>query len=486
MNIKHIVCAAMVSFTVAFTLPAAHADKYPFTPKPYTCSIVYTNGKPATDATLVDDLVNLITNAVNSASYKADKHGHVRLTPAMKQMDMEVQYCTSPTGFGFMQGIPDGESTSTPTFMLYPITRLRVHFVDQNRKPLPNLKVSVQGLTRGTGMSTTGIDWSDKIPGVWTQTTDIHGCATFKHLPQGFSLTTSTEDIHHSLSALTKPILLSQSPITPDATIQVIPAAVVSGIVMDGATNTPLEGITVEAKGSKDSAIARSDKNGRFTIGQLSPGEYRVAQVVGLETIDVGQPDYHANAIPDWISDPQQVEIHSAADATGVVLHLFRGGLITGKVTDTKSGAPLAGVQVNALPADAQAPKILRDISSAVTGTDGSYSLRVSPGKVIVTLQPTSKTTDSQPQSQIEILEGQAKTVDLHVNGSTYPVPGPTVTTHGVEAYANSEIVVSSVASTDMLPPDNYVPEATSKMPIHRSASYKKQRHAMKRSHSVK
>ena len=270
---------------VVSLIPAAHAAGFQDQSYTLTCKITYPGGKPAADASLFQDLWNLTTMAVTTSAYKADKSGQVRLTYTPHELDTveEILYCTSLNGVGFLQASPDGAQALT--FILHPFTSLRVHFVDRDGKPLPNLKVSVTTLTRGSGLSTSGLSWNDKIPGDWTQTTDISGCATFKHLPQGFSLQAGTGDNHYSSAGLPKPILLSKTARTPDATITLARAAIISGAVVDGTTNTPIADITVEAKGSKDAGTARSDKNGRFTIGQLAPGEYRVAQVVGIESL---------------------------------------------------------------------------------------------------------------------------------------------------------------------------------------------------------
>ena len=465
MNPRTIYTCAAAAILLA-VISVAYADNAP-TDQSHTetCKIVYPDGKPAADATLYLDLLDKTTNALTISAYKADKLGIVRATISPHEFEnaVPIPYITSPTGFGFPdQSTSDGR---VATFTLQPFTSVQVHFVDPDGKPVPRVTVSPFGFSESGSPDIIRSRWDDRIPGGWTQTTDDSGMATFNNLPQGYDLIVSAADGHYLYPDTKKPILLSNAPTTPDATVTLTPAGAVSGTVVDGTTNTPQAGITILAEGLKGFGHAVSDSNGHFTFDRLAGGRYVIVQTAAY-AMGVKAPS-------DWISDPQYITVDTGADASGVVLRLFHGGLITGKVTDKATGRPLADVPVSATPADGQTLEIQHDDHSATTGADGAYSLRISPCIATVTIQPAFKTTGTLPQTKIDIKEGDVKTINSQVKGpgliygivlgpNGKPVPGASVVTRGTDPYAMSQDYTTDskgcfVADTNKLAPKSTI-----------------------------
>jgi len=90
----------------------------------------------------------------------------------------------------------------------------------------------------------------------------------------------------------------------------------------------------------------------------------------------------------------------------------------------------------------------------AATTPEATLTLRVSPCKAAITVQLAAKTTGALPQTQIDIREGDLKTVNFQIKG--HPVSEANIATHGIEAYVNNQYANSQVAtgaSTTLLPP---------------------------------
>ena len=149
-------------------------------PVTYSSILVYPDGKPAVDATLVVDTIDPTTNSVSALTYKPDQNGRVSfsINATPMQFGSPVVYVTSPDGCGFWFQ-PKFNFTSIVT--LQPFTRVRVHLVDASGKPVPHVRLC-------PGNFQSACFWNEAIPGVWTQTTDSAGNATLAQLPQGCTL----------------------------------------------------------------------------------------------------------------------------------------------------------------------------------------------------------------------------------------------------------------------------------------------------------
>jgi len=135
-----------------------------------------------------------------------------------------------------------------------------------------------------------------------------------------------------------------------------VPLATITGKVTDAKTGSPVAGAAVTADGygtttGSDGTYSLSVKLGKYTVKVVTTGyEAKTASVDAAE-----EKTYTANVPMTPIALP--------GPAT-----------ITGKVTDAKTGLPVAGATVKA------------DGYGTTTGTDGVYSLKVTFGKYTITV----------------------------------------------------------------------------------------------------
>ena len=158
-----------------------------------------------------------------------------------------------------------------------------------------------------------------------------------------------------------------------DVTIELDPAATVTGTVVDP-MGEPIAGAMVTILAQSDRAMSqitgeldlpetRSDATGTFELIGLGPG---------TKPLVASHPDYAS-------SEPATVETVAGATIPGIVLKLRLGGLITGLVYGT-DGTPLAGAHVVAQKGATLSSHIRR------TQVDGSFRVeRVEPGDWTIT-----------------------------------------------------------------------------------------------------
>lgn len=138
----------------------------------------------------------------------------------------------------------------------------------------------------------------------------------------------------------------------------------VEGTVTDR-EGRPITELTVSASSLSDDAggppaLSVDDPRGMFRLGPLAPGEQRIY---------VASPGYRPGR-----SD--RITITSGETAL-VSFVLERSAELRGRVTDTRTGAPIEGAQI--VPAEWRSDA-LADSVGAITDADGRYVLRTLPG----------------------------------------------------------------------------------------------------------
>ncbi len=155
--------------------------------------------------------------------------------------------------------------------------------------------------------------------------------------------------------------------VTAPLTVTPIDAALTPGYFISGTVtgsgSDPLEDVRVEAYYSADSHSSDSDYSddqGRYLLGPLDPGPYRVL---------FKSPDLHASqwysASPDYVG---ATVINLNGDRSGIDAELSLGSRITGTVTGA-DGDPLPDVWVYVYPAGSE-----ESIASGETDADGHYA----------------------------------------------------------------------------------------------------------------
>ena len=376
-----------------------------------TCTLVYPDGKPATDAVMSVNDVNFVTHAVSTVAYKADQSGTVRFPFDLGKDIVRAVNVSSPAGCALWTRPASGAST---TCVLQPFTSLRVHLIGSRGKPVSNVRVCPW---RFWTESRRIASWYDEIPGAWTQTTDSNGYATISHLPQGYQITLSVMDDRYASRDLESAIALASAAVSPSTTIHLGPASTISGTVVYGPSHTPVAGIAVAAMSRLSGKAGVTDKNGAFTITRLTSGAYGVQVVTG-----------HGD-FTNWVAQPQLVHVGVGARSSGVIFPLIHGGVITGRITDTASGKPVPNVDVIAVSQRSGSGLIWAN--PAKTDADGIYQMHTIPGNLSVTSYMTDAMDNTGGSQQVSIADGETKTVNFSFNAfvPSFPDPGGWVRT---------------------------------------------------------
>jgi len=150
----------------------------------------------------------------------------------------------------------------------------------------------------------------------------------------------------------------------------------IAGTVTGAGSDRPIAGIRVCANGHPFGPIGGcelTDADGKYEIGALEPGLYRIA----FE--EEGRQNYLAQWYPDKpiVEEAQLVQVQPGTEVTGKDATLSVGGQIAGKVTDVADGEPIEGIQVCARQLDRTTG--FGTIPCARSDGDGEYTVWALP-----------------------------------------------------------------------------------------------------------
>ena len=139
-------------------------------------------------------------------------------------------------------------------------------------------------------------------------------------------------------------------------------------------------------------------KNGAFVVKNLPPGLYNLYLGVGPE---------------GWTAVPKgRILVKEGQTVSNVDLSLIRCGVISGRVTDTDTGEPIANH--NVFLHDAAYPESLGRRHSAATDETGVYRIYAAPGRALVfTRAPRNYEDIGEGSSSVDVVEGETVTVDF-------------------------------------------------------------------------
>ena len=149
----------------------------------------------------------------------------------------------------------------------------------------------------------------------------------------------------------------------------------ISGTVRDAATGTPLPDVQVYAnRGSRDSVMAVSDAQGRYTLRNVKPGRQPVS----------AEGAARAGVVPSR-APRRFITLVAGQDLTAIDFQLTNYGALSGKIID-ENKEPLPDISVFLI-AREYSLGVLRYVYASITTTDdrGEYFLkRVEPGRVFL------------------------------------------------------------------------------------------------------
>lgn len=220
------------------------------------------------------------------------------------------------------------------------------------------------------------------------------------------------------------------------------PSGEISGKAIDKNTGKSLKNISVCAVSLgitiPSSEIVKTDRNGMYTLKNLSPGVYNVAL-------------YH-NDLPDKLTAVYKpnVVVTSGKTSENIDIELYHGGIVSGHVFD-ESFNPIEGVEITAFPAERNTRVLYGKTTS---GKDGSYSIRVPSGNI--KLAPVSprefrqyswgglsvNISDNDTKSGIDFHLSRGKTVTGKViTSDNIPVAGTMITYHKLNGIRTEKFV---------------------------------------------
>lgn len=150
---------------------------------------------------------------------------------------------------------------------------------------------------------------------------------------------------------------------------------VVQGRVIDALSGRPLQGARVQVMGGPDFGSLTTDDDGRYEL-ELRPGRYRVT--------------VNANGYATGFHGPQGgrggqtiVDVQPGRLTTGIDVRMQASGRISGRILDDR-GQPLAGVELELMPAVSAMALGGPRAEYARTDADGSYRVELMPGEYVI------------------------------------------------------------------------------------------------------
>jgi len=379
------------------------------------------DGHPVNGASVYWLEVSAGGNVDRRVTTKTNAQGQFRF-PRRRRSGDEGSYSlvlVQATGWGLtFKDLPAKPGVSAAlSITLTPPTILRLPFTDQKGKPLPNLPIRVHSLyEENMGF----LEIPASMHGPWEQKTDAHGECIFPGLPQGVRV---QFDVGSDKYVAPDSVNLSQATAQQVPPIALLPGSTVQGRVTSAIDGVSLSGIQVVAQtisGEREDGwgSTRTDAQGRYRMVGLRPGTYNLALLLQGE---------RAETFAAAAREKTVVKRGVMLDHQDFLLR--KGALITGKVTDKNTGAPITGMIIGVYgPAR---PRSGAMVQPAYTDAKGIYRVRVPAGAQFVYIMGSPSPTSPQyetagTEANVAVREGAALHHDfmLTPGRKTTPVHG--------------------------------------------------------------
>ena len=185
--------------------------------------------------------------------------------------------------------------------------------------PIPRANVSLRGIKQMRFGATSGAD----------------GTFSFTGLPAGTYSVRANKIAYVANNSPGEGIVtLKAGDVKPGVEVRLIPTGSITGRVLDS-DGEPIEGAHVQTEGTQGEAEETTDENGRFRVGGLAPGPYRVHV----------QQDYFMGGRPEIRSDGT-AEVHNASTYYPGVLTAKEAGRVNVRPAAETSGIEIRLVKV--------------------------------------------------------------------------------------------------------------------------------------------
>lgn len=401
---------------VSLALGPARADTKPPAPLHLKGIILTPAGKPVADAAIVYALVDFRTQAVTQERVLhpvADGTFDIVFTPIRNEPLFPVLYVTAPEGVALPSAGYGRSGDAGITVRLTPATRVRVRLRDEAGLPLVGVRVFPLALLKDREYS----PWNEAVTDYLSAVTDKDGMATLGGLPQGWTLRLAVAGSGWVQPDWNQNIALAKAAVTPDAAVQVARGGSLSGTVVYGPAQ-PAAQVAV-------TAVPLGDGVGRQNGTTDSAGHYQITGMPrGSYTVSIeGHQGAPSPGPWEWTAAAQPAAIVPGSDTSGISFTLTHGGVLSGTVTDVKTGKPISGAEVYVDgPGGGQ---------NAGTDTAGRYTLHVPPGGQRVYLEASPGMKAADPKTVV-VADGQTQTADFQSTMPLHPavvrglVVGPT------------------------------------------------------------
>lgn len=206
--------------------------------------------------------------------------------------------------------------------VMAPSGPLTVSVYDDNGDPLPNARILGQTyVLRGAEPASVGRSWNDFLD----YRTDAEGIAEISHLWKGRWAFAITHD-DYATTRIENLVIRGSSNVA-DAILH--RGAIVRGVLMDQKRETPVANANVIVRVSGEQQRVTTDAQGKFEFAKLPAGEAR---------IDAGHEFYTEH--------PTTLQLKSGETYEDIVVYTHVGGAVTGKMLDSITKEPIAGMEV--------------------------------------------------------------------------------------------------------------------------------------------
>lgn len=335
----------------------------------------------------------LVTRTVTDGSFRFDMP---RPEPRESggRVDILIAHADYASGW---RNLPP-KSTENIEIQLDTPGKISGRILNPSDEPISNAEVIIQFLMNGDRMSPHREDYS--VPNIFHNMppagTDERGEFVFRNLPQS-----AMTMLHIQAPGFAKAEQFGVPVGAEGLEIRLKHEGRIEGRLSYADTGAPVTDATVTVRGtdlSHGRGEAHVNKNGVFVVKNLPRGLYDLSLGVG--------PD-------GWTAIPKgRILVTEGQTVSDVDLSLIRCGVITGRVTDTDTGEPIANHNVSIH--DTVHPESPGRLQRASTDGTGVYHIRAAPGRAIVfTRAPRDYGDIGEVSRSVNVLEGETVTVNF-------------------------------------------------------------------------